>query len=191
MTIQEIFIQSNIALLGVVEQIHDEQWSMMLPDGASREPTDLRTAVNYHAYDDAFVPDTLAGKTMQEVGDVYDSLKDSANTLADYRAHNARAIDAARSFSDLEAVTHLSYGDFPARDYLQHITSYRIGRCQTFAAMIGAKLELGEDFAQALIDEYTPIIDSYRQMGVFGPALEAPASADAQTRFYAMLGLNS
>lgn len=189
MTIQEIFIQSNISLLGIIEQIGDEQWDMMLPDGASREPTDLKTAVNYHAYDDAFVPDTLAGKTMQEVGDVYDSLKDSASTLADYRTHNARAIDAARSFSGLEAVTHLSYGNFPARDYLQHITSYRIGRCHTFAAMIGTKLELSEDFAQALIDEHTPIIDGYRQMDVFGPAIDVPEDSNAQTRLYALLGM--
>ena len=35
---------------------------------ARPEPPTLREVINYHAYDDAWVPDTLAGLTMDEVG---------------------------------------------------------------------------------------------------------------------------
>lgn len=189
MTIQELFIHSNNALASVVEQISGDQWAMPLPAGTSRDPTDLRTAVNYHAYDDAWVPDVLAGKTAEEVGTVYDYLRTTTDTLAEYQQHQQRANQAVQPFTELDRVTHLSYGDFPARDYLQHITSYRIMRAQVFARMIGTHLQLDPDFVVALQTEYAPVIEGYRQMGVFGPAVEVAEDADAQTRFFAMLGL--
>lgn len=53
---------------GVVDQIDDGQWDMPMPPvfarrDSSHVPT-LREIINYHAYDDAWVPDMLAGRTM-------------------------------------------------------------------------------------------------------------------------------
>src|SRR5438270_13436028 len=68
----EVFILADRALERVVRRIRDDQWSMVMPESfltriSDRRPT-LREIVNYHAYDDAWVPDMLAGRTMQEVG---------------------------------------------------------------------------------------------------------------------------
>ena len=73
MTIQQAFIASNRALKTVVDQINDEQWELTVPSDWSRGKTmTLREIINYHAYDDAWVPDVLAGKTKEEVGSKFD-----------------------------------------------------------------------------------------------------------------------
>jgi uncharacterized protein (TIGR03086 family) len=188
MTIQELFIASNEALRTVIDQISDDQWELDMPQGTSSKPTTLKDAVRYHTYDDAWVPDVLAGKTAEEVGDVYDSLLTNDDVAQEYDTHNERAIEAVRGFTDLDRVTHLSYGDFPAREYLQHIVSFRAFRSYDIAKLIGADTKMDGDFVEALVEEFTPVIESYRQMGVFPPALEAPANADPQTRLLAMVG---
>ena len=67
---KDVFILADEALKKVVDQIRDDQWDLVVPDDMTRKPgTTLRQTINYHAYDDAWVPDVLAGKTIAEVGD--------------------------------------------------------------------------------------------------------------------------
>lgn len=188
MTIQELFIMSNHALQKSVDQITDEQWDIAMPPGMSRKPGTLGEAVRWHTYDDAWVPDLLAGKTKEEVGDRYEHLLKSGDIRANYHQYNKRAVDAVRTFTDLEQMTHLSYGDFPAKDYLQHVTCFRAFRSYDIAKLIGADTIMADDFVRALLDEFTPVVDGYRKMGVFPPALEVSADASPQTKLLAMVG---
>ena len=69
MTEQEVFVLADQALKAVVDKIRDDQWRLIVPDDMTRTPgVTLRKLVDYHAYDDAWVPDMLAGRTMDEVG---------------------------------------------------------------------------------------------------------------------------
>ena len=190
MTIQELFIRSNHELMKVVDQIKDDQWGVILPDYASMNPSNLLDAVRYHIYDDAWVPDVLAGKTAEEVGDAYDSLKNvvSDNVKAEYAKYNQRACASVEGFSDLEREAHLSYGDFKASEYLQHVTSFRAIRAYDLAKLIGVDSSMDDEYAQALMDEYTSHIQFYRQVGVFPAAVEVPTDADLQTRLLGMFG---
>ncbi|MGH3935072.1 MAG: hypothetical protein ACRDS1_08875, partial [Pseudonocardiaceae bacterium] len=59
-----VFVLADRTLNDVIQQIKDDQWAMAMPaDFLMRHtghvPT-LREIVNYHAYDDAWVPDMLA-----------------------------------------------------------------------------------------------------------------------------------
>jgi uncharacterized protein (TIGR03086 family) len=190
MTIQELFIASNQALQKVVAQVTPAQFSMPLTPGMSRKPTDLGDALRYHTYDDAWVPDVLAGKTKEEVGDVYESLLASgeADVQSNYAQYSQRAIDAVREFSELDRPVHLSYGDFSAKEYLQHIVTFRAFRSYDIAKMIGIDTAMDPVLVQALLDEFTPLIDGYRQMGVFPPAIEVAADAEPQAKLLAMVG---
>ncbi|HEY2004140.1 MAG TPA: hypothetical protein VGH44_03400 [Candidatus Saccharimonadia bacterium] len=188
MTIQELFIISNESLAKVISQISDGQWDMAMPAGTSNKPATLIEAVRYHTYDDAWVPEVLAGKTIQEVGDMYEHLRQSTRVQAEYKKYNERAIRAVRDFSDLGRVTHLSYGDFPARDYLQHIISFRAFRSYDIAKMIGADTTMSDEFVQALLDEFSPVVEGYRQMGVFPPAVKVTADASPQQKLLGMVG---
>src|SRR5256714_10232933 len=119
----EVFILADRALEGVVRRIRDDQWLMVMPESfltrvSDRRPT-LREIINYHAYDDAWVPDMLAGKTMAEAG--MDNFK--GDLLADDPKGNFEAIvdkatAAAEGLDDFERTVHCSFGDFPAREYL-------------------------------------------------------------------------
>ena len=64
---QDVFVQAEHALKHVVDQIRDDQWSMEMPPEFATRVTDrkvtLREIINYHAYDDAWVPDMLAGSS--------------------------------------------------------------------------------------------------------------------------------
>jgi hypothetical protein len=70
--------------------------------------------VRYHIWDDAWLPDVLAGKTKETVGDAHEHLLSlTAEELhGEFAAHNQRAIAAVRDVDDLNRTVHLSYGIF-------------------------------------------------------------------------------
>lgn len=188
MTIQQLFVRANEELKKVVDQIRDDQWEVGLPAGLSSKPTTLRGAVNYHAYDDAWVPDVLAGKTKEEVGSAYDFLLKTDDTKKEYAAYNLRAIEAVRGFDDLDKTVHLSYGDFSAAEYLQHITLFRGLRSYDIAKLIGVDTTMAPDLVDGLYAEYAPLAESFRRFGILPPALPIAEGADAQAKLLALVG---
>ena len=190
MTPQDVFVQADQALLRVVEQIGDDQWDAVVPsEMAPHQPgSTLRQIINYHAQDDAWVPDVLAGKTIEEVGDAHDGDLLGADPKAAFARTAATAIEAVRGFTDLDKTLHLSYGDYPAREYLTHITYFRGGRVYDIAKFIGVDTIMPADLVQGLWDELAPHAEEWRAMGVFGPAVVVPADAPLQDRLLALTG---
>lgn len=196
MTEPQVFIASERALTNVIDQIRDDQWAMKLPEwfqlgGAQdRASLDLKQIINYHAYDDAWVPDVLAGKTAEEVGDKYDGDLLGDDPKASWHRIVEASIAAVESFpeTDLDKAVHLSYGDFPAREYLKHITSFRGFRAFDLAKLIGVDTKLPGDLVQGMWDLFLPEVEQWRAMGVFGPAVEISEDAPLQDRLMAMSG---
>lgn len=188
MTIQKLFIMSNHELARVINQITDDQWSLDMAPGTSMKPATLKDSVRYHTYDDAWVPDVLAGKTKEEVGETYEPILSNEAIVATYNRYNELAIDAVQNFDDLTKVVHLSYGDYSARNYLQHIISFRAFRSYDIAKLIGLDTTMSDEFVEALHEEFSPVIETYRAMGVFPPALEVAADDSAQAKLLAMMG---
>ena len=151
-------------------------------------PISLRDIVNYHAYDSAWVPDVLAGKTMTEVGAAYQGDLLGADPKGSYRHYSERARAAVLQLDDPEKAVHLSYGDFPAREYLKHITTFRGFRAYDIARWIGIDTTLPPDLVQGLGDEILPEVELWRQMGVFGPAVPVPDDAPLQDRLLGLVG---
>jgi hypothetical protein len=85
MSEQHVFVLSERALADVIDQIKDDQWDQPKPEWFAtgrHGKASLREIANYHAYDSAWVPDVLAGRTVSEVGDAHEHLKtDSAVQL--------------------------------------------------------------------------------------------------------------
>jgi hypothetical protein len=60
---QDLFLMSDAALRDVVDMIDHDQLSLAAPAEWSRKPNPtLRDILAYHAYDEAWVPDVLAGR---------------------------------------------------------------------------------------------------------------------------------
>jgi hypothetical protein len=185
---RELFILSEQALAGVVDQIKPDQWGLCKPDwlatGGQGDAT-LRQIVNYHAYDSAWVPDVIAGKTIAEVGDRYEHIKTDAGV--DYRQHSDSAIAAAKN-ADLARVVHLSYGDFPASEYLKHTSSFRGFRAYDIAKWLGIGTRLPDELVREMWDELSPDMEAWRAMGVYGPAVAVPEDAPLQDRLIGLSG---
>jgi len=110
---QDLFILADTTLLGVINQIHSDQWTMtMPPDFPTWDPNatiTLREVINYHAYDEAWVPDTLSGKTIEEVGKAHDGDLLGDDPKQSFTRHVEAAVAAVRNLDDLDRVVHLSY----------------------------------------------------------------------------------
>ena len=190
MTIEELFVASNEIEQEVVERIADDQWRLMLPEAVTRRPMDLFEAVRYHVWDSAWIPDGLAGMTLEEVGDRYAPLLKLASEelKSNFARYSQRAIAAVRDLTDLDRVVHLTYGDFPAREYLQHNVSVRAFWSYDIAKVIGVDFALADDVAQALLEEFGPVVEGYRKMGLFPPEVQAPRDATPTAKLLAMVG---
>jgi hypothetical protein len=192
MTEQEVFVLADRTLNDVVSKIADGQWDMRMPASFVRrgagEPPTLREIVNYHAYDDSWVPDMLAGKTMDEAG--RDNFKGDLLGATPKRAFAAvvdRACKAARDVKVLDFTVHTSFGDFSSRDNLQ-ITYFRGLRAHDIARVIGLDPTLPAELVQGLWDELSPVADEWRELGAFPPRVAVPDDAPLQDRLLGLTG---
>jgi len=189
----KIFVLADRALNDVIQQIDDDQWDMEMPAEfqtrqLDRRPT-LREVIGYHAYDDSWMPDTMAGKTMDEVG------KDKFNgdLLGDdpkgaFAAIVDKACAAAETLDDPERILHFSYGDWPAKDGLWHVISFRGLRAHDIAKVIGVDAHLSDELVKEMWDAFYPQAADWRAMGVFGPEVEVPEDAPLQDRLLGLTG---
>jgi uncharacterized protein (TIGR03086 family) len=192
MSEQDTFILADEALSQVVSQIRDDQWGMKLPAwfqvGRTQDDPSLRDIINYHAYDDAWVPDVLAGRAIAEVGSTHDGDLLGADPKASFARIVATAVTAVRTLDNPDKTVHLSYGDFPAREYLQHITYFRGLRVHDIAKLIGIDTTMSAELVQALWEMLVPQVEQWRAMRVFGPAVAVPAHAPLQDRLLGLTG---
>lgn len=190
MTVKDLSIIANETEQKIIGQIADDQWQLMIPIKISHVPMSLMEAVRFHIWDSAWIPDGLAGKTIEEVGGDHEHLLElTSKELKDnFAKYNQRAIAAIRKVDDLDRVVHLSYGDFPTRLYLQHNVNARLFWAYDMAKLIGADFTLADDVVQALTKEFSPVAEGYRQRGLFPPAIKVPDNASPQTKLLAMVG---
>ena len=185
----KVFVVANEVLLALIKQIKSAQWDMAVPAEMTWQPDQkLRDIVNYHIYDDAWVPDMLAGRTMAEVGDTYDFLRSTTDSVAEYEKYNRRANKAVESFADFDRIAHLSYGDFTAREYLTHITLYRGLHTFDIAKLIGAKIQVPDALVQGLWEIVEPQAQVLRDMHVIGAEVPVPKDAPLLDRLLGITG---
>ena len=189
----EAFILADQTLNAVVQQVRDDQWSMAMPPEFKTAKPDhvptLREIIAYHAYDDAWFPDMLAGRTMDEVGrEKFDGDLLGGDPRRAFADIVERACAAAAKGIDPDQPLHFSYGDWPARDGLWHLISFRGLRAHDIAAVIGVDTTLPSELVQAMWDAFSPVAATWRQMGVFGPEVEVAASAPLQDRLLGLTG---
>ncbi|CAA9226969.1 MAG: hypothetical protein AVDCRST_MAG93-709, partial [uncultured Chloroflexia bacterium] len=69
---KDVCVEAIQAMKGVVDRVNDDQWSMRMPADFQmmdpNSPKTLRDVVNSMAYDIAWIPDMLTGRTMDEIG---------------------------------------------------------------------------------------------------------------------------
>lgn len=189
----EVFVLADSAINEVVAQIRDEQWEMLMPAGFQTRAVDhvlnLREVINYHAYDDAWVPDMLAGRTMEEAGlENYKGDLLGDDPRGNFAAIVDRAVAAARALDDLDRTVHCSFGDFPARGYLWQANMFRGLRAHDIARAIGVEPKLAEPLVQGIWEEISPHAEEWRAIGVFPAAVPVAEGAPLLERLLGLTG---
>jgi uncharacterized protein (TIGR03086 family) len=190
---KDVFVLGDRALDRVVQQIDDDQWDMDMPASFARRdspsvPT-LRTIIGYHASDDAWVPDMLAGRTMDEGGkDKFSGDLLGDNPKAAFAAIVDTAVAAAEGLDDLERTVHCSFGDFKAREYLWQINSFRGLRAWDIAKVIGIDPTLPDELVHGLWEELSPHAEEWRAIGVYPAAVPVSDDAPLMQRLLGMTG---
>jgi uncharacterized protein (TIGR03086 family) len=186
---KELFLQADAALRSVIDRITPAQLALPSPAEWSRTPDPtVRDIIADHARDEAWVPDVLAGRTIDEVGDRYagDLLGD--DPVASYDRLNDLATAAVDSDLDPDKTVHLSYGDFPVTVYLEHISTYRAFQAWLIPKHLGIEYSLPAALVDELWEQVVPQIDDWRAMGVFGPEVDVPSGADRETQLLGKTG---
>ncbi|HXQ59291.1 MAG TPA: hypothetical protein VN799_04310 [Acidimicrobiales bacterium] len=189
----EVFVLADRALNDVVARIADDQWDMAMPATFATRSRDtvprLREVIGYHAYDDAWVPDMLAGRTMEEAGkDAFDGDLLGDDPTAAFAAIVESACAAARTVSDLEATVHCSFGDYTVRQYFWQINSFRALRAHDIARVIGVESRLSDALIQGIWDEVSPHAEEWRTIGVFPAAVPVAPDAPLLDRLLGLTG---
>jgi hypothetical protein len=189
----DVFVLAEEALAQVVDQIDETQWDLVMPENfatrAHPELPTLRQIVNYHAYDDAWVPDMLAGRTMDEAGpSQFDGDLLGDDPKVSFRCILNSACAAAGAVSDLDQAVHLSYGDYSIREYFWQINMFRGLRAHDIARVIGVSAELPGALVQGIWDEISPHAEEWRTIGVFPAAVPVSESAPLMDRLLGLTG---
>ena len=182
MTPRDLFLASDAALRSVIDRLPLDVLDRPAPAEWSRQPDPtFRDILAYHAFDEAWVPDVVAGRTADEVGDAYagDLLGD--DPIAAYDRLNDAAAQALAAEPPADAVAHLSYGDYPLSEGLLHMAVYRAFQAWSIAHELGIPFHLDPALVDGLNELIVPRVDEWRSFGIFPPAIDPPAGADAET----------
>jgi len=186
---RDLFLEADAALRSVIDRLTPEHLALIAPADWSRTPNPtLRDILAYHAFDEAWVPDVLAGRTIDEVGTIHDGDLLGDDPIASYDRINDRATAAVNADLDPDKIVHLSYGDFALAEFLQHVSVYRAFQAWSIAHFLGLEFSLGDSLVETLWDQVVPQVGEWRTMGVFPPAVSTPEGADRETELLAMTG---
>jgi uncharacterized protein (TIGR03086 family) len=164
--------------------IREDQWGAPTPCS----DWDVRQVVNHVVAENRWSPPLLAGRTIAEVGDRFDGdvLGDDGKAAWDDSA--AEAVAAVYSDGSMDRVVHLSFGDFPGREYTMQLFADLLIHGWDLARAIGDDERLDPELVEACATWFAAMEDGYRAGGAVGPRVEVATDADDQDRLLAMFG---
>jgi len=186
---QQLFLLADAALREVIDQFTPATLQLAVPaEWSTNKTTTMGGLLANHAKDEAWVPDVIAGKTMEEVGHTWKGDLLGTDPIGNYDKLNDLATAAVKKPLADGQIAHLSYGDLPVADFLQHTSFYRGFQAPLIAKVAGIDFHMSDDLIDALWSAVEPQIEQLRAIHVFGPPVEAPDDADRQTLLLAMTG---
>ena len=148
----------------------------------------VRDLVNHLVNEELWVPELLAGRTIDEVGNRFDGDLLGDDPAAAWDDAAAAAQDAIGEHGAMERTVHLSFGDFSADFYAMQIFSDLLIHSWDLARAIGGDDTLPADLMEACWDFNRPMADTLRASGAFGDEVDVPEDADQQTKLLAFFG---
>ncbi|MGZ4188517.1 MAG: TIGR03086 family metal-binding protein [Actinomycetota bacterium] len=167
-----------------VHQIREDQWHLPTPC----TEWDVRALMQHLVNEQLWLPPLLEGKTIAEVGDAFDgdNLGDDPVKAWDEAGGAARAAVAA--LKDLQSTTHLSFGDFPAEEYLNQMVFDLHIHGWDLRTGIGVETQLDDELTAYLMPWAEQAMAAYRAGGATAPPPPVPDDASPHTKILALSG---
>lgn len=189
MKTDELFLASDAALRSVIDRITPADLDKPAPAEWTQTPDPtFRDILKAHAYDEAWVPDVLAGKSVADGDDLRDRDLLGDDPIGAYDALNDTATDAVRKGVESGTVFRYQYGDYPAEEGITHLALYRAFQAWLIAKHLGIPFHLSPEIIAGMNEHILPNVDQWRGFGVFPPAIDPPADADEETRLLCTVG---
>jgi uncharacterized protein (TIGR03086 family) len=167
-----------------VRQIGDHQWQAATPDADWA----VRDLVNHVVGEDLWAPPLLAGSTIADVGDRFDGNVLGADPKAAWTSASAGAVRAVGQGGAMDRTVHLSFGDFPGREYALQLFADHLIHAWDLARAIGADDRLDAGLVASCATWFEAVEDAYRSAGAIAARPPVPGDADAQTVLLACFG---
>jgi uncharacterized protein (TIGR03086 family) len=180
----ELYRRSVAGFADRVGQVGADQWSGPTPCA----DWNVRQLVNHIVYEERWIPSMFAGATIAEVGDRFDGDLLGADPVGSAGDAAAQADAAVADPGALDRTVHLSFGDFPATEYLHQLIADHLVHSWDLAAAIGADRTLDAGVMQAIAEWFAGREDLYRQAGAIGPRVDVSETAGTQDRLIGAFG---
>lgn len=148
----------------------------------------VRDVVDHTVAENLWVPDLLAGRTVDEVGDRYEGDVLGLDPLGAYRDSARRAAEAAARPGVLEATVHCSFGDLTGAVYLAQRLFDLVVHAWDLAAGAGLDRRLDEGLVSMLF----PLVDAWmprwQGSGIFAAPVPVAEGVPLQDRLLALTG---
>jgi uncharacterized protein (TIGR03086 family) len=184
MDIREAYRQALTEFGERVAAVRPDQWHNPTPCSA----WDVRTLVNHLVYENKWVPELLAGKTVAEVGDAFDGDLLGDDPVQAFDASASAALASAADQTVLTRTVHLSFGDVPGEEYLNQVFADALVHGWDLARAIGADDRLDPELVEACAGWFADREELFRGAGLIGPRLPVGPDASPQTRLLAAWG---
>lgn len=179
------FFRQAVALFGArVHAVIDDQWALATPC----TDWDVRVLVNHLVYELRWAVPLLAGRTIAEVGDRFEGDLLGADPVGRWDEAAREALTAVDDDGAMDRTVHLSFGDFPGREYAMQLFADLLIHGWDLSAATGQDTRLDPELVNVCAVWFAGVADGYRQAGAVGPRLDVPSDAGPQERLLAAFG---
>lgn len=165
-----------------IDATGSEAWSASTPC----TEWDVRSLVNHLTYEDKWTAPILAGKTVAEVGDQFEGDLLGDDPVGAFAMASTEATEAA-SHIDTSKPVHLSFGDYPASEYLYQLAADHLVHAWDLAAATDGDRRFDPELVDGVADWFADREATYRTGGAIGPRVPG-SSDDPQDRLIASFG---
>jgi uncharacterized protein (TIGR03086 family) len=149
---------------------------------------DVKQVANHIVGENLWAAELFKGKTIQEVGKALDGDLAGDDPAAAFRRSTEAASTAVSAPGAMEAICHLSFGDYPGSEYAKQLFMDALIHGWDIARATGQDTRLDPELVEACLPVAREVADMFRSAGVFGEDLPVSADAEPQTRLLAIVG---
>lgn len=187
MNLKDLYARAVKEFGARVEVVKEDQWH----DPTPCQDWDVHALVNHVVNEAMWVPPLLAGKTLEDVGASLEGDLLGADPHESWQRARDEELEAIAAVDSLDRLVHVSWGQIPARDYLNQVLMDHLIHAWDVARAVGADEHLDAELVDYCYGGARAMEEAIRGAGVYGDRVSVAEDADTQTKLLALLGRKS